>query len=107
MLFPDGGIFKGELAAYYEAVAPLMLPHLRGRPVTMERYPSSIDKKGSSRRTCRRATPGGWSGSTAPGRARPCTWDELASGAALSRTFTLRTLPDRIARVGDLWEELA
>lgn len=46
VLFPDGGISKGELAAYYEAVAPLMLPHLRGRPVTMERYPSGIDKKG-------------------------------------------------------------
>ena len=46
VLFPQDGITKGELAAYYEAVAPLMLPHLRGRPLTMERYPSGIDKKG-------------------------------------------------------------
>jgi bifunctional non-homologous end joining protein LigD len=46
VLFPDSGITKGELAAYYEAVAPPMLPHLRGRPVTMERYPAGIDKKG-------------------------------------------------------------
>jgi len=46
VLFPADGITKGELATYYEAVAPLMLPHLRGRPVTMERYPSGIDKKG-------------------------------------------------------------
>lgn len=46
VLFPDDGITKGELAAYYEAVAPLMLPHLRGRPVTMERYPSGIGHKG-------------------------------------------------------------
>lgn len=28
-LFPDDGITKGELAAYYEAIAPVMLPHLR------------------------------------------------------------------------------
>src|SRR3954453_22025050 len=46
VLFPDSGITKGELCAYYEAVAPLMLPHISGRPVTMERYPAGIDKKG-------------------------------------------------------------
>ncbi|MEX0751016.1 MAG: non-homologous end-joining DNA ligase [Dehalococcoidia bacterium] len=46
VLFPDDGITKGELAAYYEAIAPLMLPHVRGRPVTMERYPSGIGKHG-------------------------------------------------------------
>ena len=46
VLFPEDGITKGELAAYYEAVAPVMLPHLQGRPVTMERYPSGIGRKG-------------------------------------------------------------
>ena len=46
VLFPSDGITKGDLAAYYEAIAPVMLPHLRGRPVTMERYPAGIDKKG-------------------------------------------------------------
>ena len=46
LLFPDSGITKGELCAYYEAVAPLMLPHMRGRPVTMERFPAGIEKKG-------------------------------------------------------------
>jgi bifunctional non-homologous end joining protein LigD len=50
VLFPEEGdhpaITKGELAAYYEAIAPVMLPHIRGRPVTMERYPAGIDKKG-------------------------------------------------------------
>ena len=46
VLFPDGGITKGELAAYYESIAPVMLPHIRARPVTMERYPAGIDKKG-------------------------------------------------------------
>ena len=46
VLFPDDGITKGELAAYYEAIAPVMVPHIRNRPVTMERYPAGIDKKG-------------------------------------------------------------
>ena len=46
VLFPDDGITKGELAAYYEAIAPIMLPHIRSRPVTMERFPAGIGKKG-------------------------------------------------------------
>lgn len=46
VLFPDDGITKGELAAYYEMVAPFMLPHLRGRPVTMERFHRGIGEAG-------------------------------------------------------------
>ena len=46
VLFPDDGITKGELAAYYEAIAPIMVPHIRARPVTMERYPAGIGRKG-------------------------------------------------------------
>jgi bifunctional non-homologous end joining protein LigD len=46
VLFPEDGITKGEMAAYYEAVAPVIVPHLRGRPVTMERYPSGIGSAG-------------------------------------------------------------
>ena len=46
VLFPDDGITKGELAQYYEALAPVILPHLRGRPITMERYPAGIHEKG-------------------------------------------------------------
>jgi bifunctional non-homologous end joining protein LigD len=46
VLFPDDGITKGELAAYYEAIAPAMLPHIRARPITMERYPRGIGEKG-------------------------------------------------------------
>jgi len=46
LMFPDDGITKGELAAYYEAIAPYMLPHLRGRPITMERYHRGIAAEG-------------------------------------------------------------
>jgi len=46
VLFPSDGITKGELASYYEAIAPIMVPHIRNRPVTMERFPAGIDKKG-------------------------------------------------------------
>ncbi|HXU02304.1 MAG TPA: non-homologous end-joining DNA ligase [Polyangia bacterium] len=46
VLFPDSGITKGDLCLYYEAIAPLMVPHVAGRPVTMDRYPAGIAKKG-------------------------------------------------------------
>ncbi len=46
LLFPEDGITKGDLAAYYEALAPVILPHLKRRPVTMERYPAGIGEKG-------------------------------------------------------------
>jgi bifunctional non-homologous end joining protein LigD len=46
ILFPDDGITKGELAAYYESIAPIMVPHIHGRPITMERYPAGIHQKG-------------------------------------------------------------
>ena len=46
IMFPDDEITKGELAAYYETIAPVMLPHIQGRPITMERYPQGIGKKG-------------------------------------------------------------
>jgi len=46
VLFPEDGITKGELASYYEAIAPFMLPHICGRPITMERYHRGIGAKG-------------------------------------------------------------
>ena len=46
ILFPADGITKGELAAYYEAIAPVMLPHLRRRPITMERFHRGIAAPG-------------------------------------------------------------
>jgi bifunctional non-homologous end joining protein LigD len=46
VLFPDDGITKADLAAYYERVARWILPHVRGRPVSMQRFPDGIGGKG-------------------------------------------------------------
>jgi bifunctional non-homologous end joining protein LigD len=45
VFFPDEKITKGDLLAYYREVAPLMLPHLRDRPITLVRYPDGITGK--------------------------------------------------------------
>jgi bifunctional non-homologous end joining protein LigD len=44
-LFPDG-ITKADLAVYYRDVAPVMLPHVRDRPVSMQRFNGGITRPG-------------------------------------------------------------
>jgi bifunctional non-homologous end joining protein LigD len=43
VFFPDVGLTKGDLVAYYLDVADCALPHLRGRPFHMVRYPNGVD----------------------------------------------------------------
>ena len=43
ILFPRDGITKRDIRAYYLAVAPVLLPHLASRPVTLQRWPDGID----------------------------------------------------------------
>jgi bifunctional non-homologous end joining protein LigD len=45
VLFPEDGITKGDLIDYYSRIAPEMLPHIRNRPLTLERYPNGIHTK--------------------------------------------------------------
>jgi bifunctional non-homologous end joining protein LigD len=44
--FPDAGLTKGDLLAYYRDVAEVMLPYLRGRPLNLQRFPNGIDGHG-------------------------------------------------------------
>jgi bifunctional non-homologous end joining protein LigD len=41
--FPADGYTKGDLIQYYSSVAPVLLPHLAGRPISMSRYPDGIE----------------------------------------------------------------
>ncbi len=43
VLYPDYGFSKGEVINYYSRVAPFLLPHLKGRPVTLRRYPDGVN----------------------------------------------------------------
>lgn len=41
--YPADGYTKGDVLRYYEAIAPLILPHLKDRPLSLKRYPDGID----------------------------------------------------------------
>ena len=44
-LFPTG-FTKGDMLDYYARIAPVMLPHLARRPVTVKRFPQGVEHKG-------------------------------------------------------------
>jgi bifunctional non-homologous end joining protein LigD len=45
VLYPQTGFTKGELIEYYAAIAPVLLGHLAGRPLTVTRWPDGVDAK--------------------------------------------------------------
>jgi bifunctional non-homologous end joining protein LigD len=53
VLWPAAGFTKGDMLAYYEAIAPVLLPHVAGRPLTLGRFPGGVDRPGFATTECR------------------------------------------------------
>ncbi len=43
VLYPKAGFTKGQVIDYYTRIAPVLLPHLRDRPLTLKRYPNGVE----------------------------------------------------------------
>ena len=43
VLYPEAGFTKAEVLSYYQQVAPVLLPHIADRPLTLKRYPDGVD----------------------------------------------------------------
>src|ERR687887_106787 len=52
VLYPKVGFTKGQVIDYYIRIAPVLLPHLRDRPLTMKRYPNGVDKEFFYEKNC-------------------------------------------------------
>jgi bifunctional non-homologous end joining protein LigD len=57
VLYPEAGFTKGEVIRYYRQVAPALLPHLAGRPLTLKRYPDGVEKHFFYEKHCPRHRP--------------------------------------------------
>jgi len=91
VLFPDDGITKADLADYYQTVAPVMLPLVGGRPVTMQRFPNGIGKGGFLQKQVAASVPEWIERVTAPNRRtrQATTRDEV--------TYLVCRTPDDLA----------
>ncbi|MGA8151143.1 MAG: non-homologous end-joining DNA ligase [Terriglobales bacterium] len=45
VLYPATGFTKGQVIDYYARIAPILVPHFSGRPLTLKRYPEGVDKQ--------------------------------------------------------------
>src|SRR3712207_7880230 len=50
VFYPATGTTKGDVISYYRAVAPVLLPHLKNRFLTMKRYPNGVEGRSEERR---------------------------------------------------------
>ena len=58
VLYPAVGFTKGQVIDYYSRIAPVLLPHLKDRPVTLVRYPNGVDGKSFFAKNAPAGTPG-------------------------------------------------
>ncbi len=82
VLWPAAGFTKGRMIDYYRRIAPVLLPHVAGRPVTMWRFPEGVEGPNWFQNSCRGA-PGWMRVAPLPDRAggeqRYCVVDDEAS----------------------------
>jgi bifunctional non-homologous end joining protein LigD len=57
VLYPAHGFAKGEVIDYYSRIAPVVLPHLADRPLTVKRYPNGVDAQFFFEKNAPRGTP--------------------------------------------------
>jgi bifunctional non-homologous end joining protein LigD len=57
VLYPEAGFSKGEIIDYYSRIAPILLPHLADRPLTVKRYPNGVDQHFFFEKNAPRGTP--------------------------------------------------
>ena len=57
VMYPATGFTKGDLIDYYRRIAPVLLPHLAARPLTLKRYPNGVEGKFFYEKQCPKHRP--------------------------------------------------
>jgi bifunctional non-homologous end joining protein LigD len=99
VLWPATGTTKGEMLNYYARIAPVLVPHLAGRAITLKRYPDGVDGTSFFEKNCPSYKPP-WIHTVKMGDVNYCLVEEpatvvwLANLAAIELHPTLATKPD-------------
>ena len=99
VLWPATGTTKGEMVNYYARIAPVLVPHLAGRAVTLKRYPDGVEKGFFFEKNCPSYKPS-WMETVKMGDVNYCLVEEpaavvwLANLAAIELHPTLAAKPD-------------
>jgi bifunctional non-homologous end joining protein LigD len=106
LLYPQAGFTKGHVIDYYTRIAPVLLPHLRDRPLTLKRYPDGVDKGHFYEKRCPSHRPDWvrvapvWSGRN-EGDINYCVADDLATLVWLANLADLE-MHTPLARATDI-----
>src|SRR5437764_35529 len=96
VLWPDAGRTKAWLIEYYTCVAPVLLPHIAGRPLTLRRFPDGVEGVSWHQNECR-GEPEWFHVLETPGKAgrilRFCVVDDLSSLIWVANQGTLELHP--------------
>ena len=99
VLWPATGTTKGEMVSYYARIAPVLVPHLAGRAVTLKRYPDGVGKAFFYEKNCPSHKPP-WVRTAKMGEVNYCLVEEAATVvwtanlAAIELHPTLAAAPD-------------
>ena len=106
MLWPETGFTKGEMLDYYARIADVILPHLRGRPLTLKRYPNGVAEKHFYEKRCPKHRPDWvntapiWSGRN-EGEIDYCVCDDRATLIWVAQLASLELHPS-LSRASDI-----
>ncbi len=92
VLYPVPGFTKGEVIDYYTRIAPVLLPHLRDRPLTLKRYPNGVDAGHFYEKNCPSHAPE-WVRKARVDKIDYCVCDDLATLVWLANLADLELHP--------------
>jgi bifunctional non-homologous end joining protein LigD len=100
VLWPETGFTKGQLIDYYSRIAPVMVPHLARRPITLRRWPNGVKGQSFFEKNCPSHHPP-WVESVQMGDVHHCMLDEPASLVWVANLAAIELHPS-LARAPDL-----
>ena len=99
-LWPETGFTKGQVIDYYARIAPVMLPHLSGRPITLRRFPNGVDAPSFFEKNCPSHRPP-WMTTVEMGGVNYCRFEEAAALVWAGNLAAIELHPS-LARAEDL-----